>query len=144
MRPFCLDHVTMFSGHKVDCNCHFTIFVVATPSRHWGLNIFRIFSGPLPVPEALLHCRIVVVAKLKSCCVPSSGSYIHKYYRLCHLVLQTYEYNIIYAMKMWSFLNKSNYIWILVLYTETFFLIKTKYRKEIFASKLDMIRNYFK
>ena len=28
------DNVTMFSGHKVVSNCHFTIFVVATPSRH--------------------------------------------------------------------------------------------------------------
>ena len=25
------DNVTMISGHKVVCNCHFTIFVVATP-----------------------------------------------------------------------------------------------------------------
>ena len=26
------DNVTMISGHKVVRNCHFTIFVVATPS----------------------------------------------------------------------------------------------------------------
>ena len=33
-RQFCRDNGTMFSGHKVVCICHFTIFVVATPSRH--------------------------------------------------------------------------------------------------------------
>ena len=70
-QQFCRGNVTMFSGHKVVFNCHFTIFVVATPSRHWGLTIFRLFSGPWLVPEAVLHCR--VVAKLKNCCVPSSG-----------------------------------------------------------------------
>ena len=26
------DNVTMISGHKVVFNCHFTLFVVATPS----------------------------------------------------------------------------------------------------------------
>ena len=34
------------SGHTVVCNCYFTIFIVATPSKHWGLTIFRFFSGP--------------------------------------------------------------------------------------------------
>ena len=63
----------MFSGHKVVCNCHFTIFVVATPSRHWGLTIFRLFSCPCLFPEAVLHCRVVAVAKLKNCRVPSSA-----------------------------------------------------------------------
>ena len=33
-RQICRDNVTMFSGHKVDGICHFTIFVVATPSKH--------------------------------------------------------------------------------------------------------------
>ena len=28
------ENVTMLSGHKVVCNCHFTLFIVATPSRH--------------------------------------------------------------------------------------------------------------
>ena len=42
-----------------------------TPSRNWGLTNFRIFSGPWLVLEALLRCR--VVAKLKSCRVPSSA-----------------------------------------------------------------------
>ena len=72
-RQFCRDNVIMFSGHKVVCNCHFTILVVATPSRHRGLTIFRICSGPWLVLEALWHCRVVVVAKLKNCRVPSSG-----------------------------------------------------------------------
>ena len=62
----------MFSGHTVVCNCHFTILVVATPSRHRGLTIFRICSGPWLVLEALWNCRVVVVAKLKNCRVPSS------------------------------------------------------------------------
>ena len=65
-RQFCHDNVTMFSGHKVVCNCQFTIFVVATPSRHWGLTIFRIFSGPWLVPEALLHCRVVTLSLSQS------------------------------------------------------------------------------
>ena len=60
-QQFCRDNVTIFSVHKVVCNCHFTIFVVAT--------IFNFFL----VPEAVLHCRVVVVAKLKNCRVPSSG-----------------------------------------------------------------------
>ena len=62
MRQFCGDNVTMLSGHKVVCNCHFTIFIVATPSRHWSLTIFFIF---FLVPEALLRCRIV---ELSRCC----------------------------------------------------------------------------
>ena len=33
-RQFCRDNVTMLLGHKVVCNCHFTIFILATPSRH--------------------------------------------------------------------------------------------------------------
>ena len=71
-RQFCRDNVTIFSGPKVVCYCHFNLFVVATTSRHWGLTIFRLFSSPWLVPEAMLHCRVVVVAKLKSCRVPSS------------------------------------------------------------------------
>ena len=72
MWKFCHDNVTMLSSHKVVCNCNFSIFIVATLSRHWGLTIFWFFSGPWLVPEALLRCRVVVVAKLKNCRVPSS------------------------------------------------------------------------
>ena len=61
---------TMLSGHKAVCNCYFTIFIVATPSKHWGLTIFRFFSGPWLVPEAILRC--LVVTRLKNCRVPSS------------------------------------------------------------------------
>ena len=56
-RQFCRDNVTMLSGNKVVCNFYFTIFIVATPSRHWGLTIFRFFSSPWLVPEAILRCR---------------------------------------------------------------------------------------
>ena len=54
------DNMTMLSGHNVVCNCHwhFTIFIVATPSRHWGLTIFQFFSGSCLVPEVILHCRV--------------------------------------------------------------------------------------
>ena len=45
-QQFCPDNVTMLSGHKVVSNCHLTIFIVATPSRHWGFTIFWFFSGP--------------------------------------------------------------------------------------------------
>ena len=48
-RQFCRDNVTTLSGHKVVCNCHFTVFIVATPS----------------------------IAKLKNCRVPSSGKNKH-------------------------------------------------------------------
>ena len=41
--------------------------------RHWGLTIFRFFSGPWLVPEAILRCRVVVVAKLNNCRMPSSA-----------------------------------------------------------------------
>ena len=58
------DNVTMFSGHKVVGYCILTIFVVATPSRHRDLNIFRMFCF------ALWH--FCVVAKLNDCRVPSS------------------------------------------------------------------------
>ena len=59
----------MLSGHKVVCNCHFTIFIVATLSRHWGLTIFRFFFWSLTCPWGyIFRCR-----KLKNCCVSSSG-----------------------------------------------------------------------
>ena len=74
-RQFCRDNVTTLSGHKVVCNCHYTIFIAATPSRHWGITIFRFFSSPWLVPETLLRCRVVVVAKLKNCRVPSSDCF---------------------------------------------------------------------
>ena len=38
--------------------------------RQRSPNIFRIYS--MPVTEALLRCRIVIVAKLKQCREPSS------------------------------------------------------------------------
>ena len=67
-RQFCRDNGTMFSGYsfyllQYFCTC------LATPSRHRDINIFRSFL----VLEALLHCRIVFVAKLKNCRVPSSA-----------------------------------------------------------------------
>ena len=35
-------------------------------SRHWGLTMFRLFSGPWLVPEAMLHCRVVALSLLLS------------------------------------------------------------------------------
>ena len=61
----------MFSGHTVVGYGFIPIFVVATPFRRKDLNIFRFFFGFL---EALFRCRVVVVAKLKHCRVPSSGN----------------------------------------------------------------------
>ena len=63
----CRDNVTMFSSLKVVGFCFFTIFVVATPSRHRYLNIFRFFF----VPEALLRCRVVFVSKLNIVACPA-------------------------------------------------------------------------
>ena len=54
----------MLSGHKVVCNCHFTIFIVATPSRHWGLTVFRFFSGPWLVPDWSLRLYYIVALSL--------------------------------------------------------------------------------
>ena len=66
---FCRDNVTMLSSHKVVCNCNFTIFIVATPSRHWGLTIYRFFSVPWLVPEAILRCREAKkVSRAQLCC----------------------------------------------------------------------------
>ena len=65
----------MFSGHKVVCYCNITIFGVITPSRPRDLNISRFFL----VSEALLRCRIVVVAKLKNGRVPSTD-FLYRYY----------------------------------------------------------------
>ena len=62
--------MTMLSGHKVVFKFHFTIFIVDTSSRHWGLTIFRFFL----VPEAILRCH--VVAKLKQFRLPSSARHI--------------------------------------------------------------------
>ena len=45
-----------------------SIFVVDIPFKHRDHNIFEFFR----VPEALLRGRVVVVAKLKNCCVPNS------------------------------------------------------------------------
>ena len=44
-RQYCRHNMTMFSGHKDVCYCNISIFVVAAPSRHRDLNIFRFFSG---------------------------------------------------------------------------------------------------
>ena len=66
-RQHCRDNVTMVAGLKVVGFCFFTIFVVATPSRHRYLNIFRFFF----VPEALLRCRVVFVSKLNIVAYPA-------------------------------------------------------------------------
>ena len=56
----------------------FLSWVIATTlprQRHLDLFIFRIFSGH----EALIRCRVVVIAKLKNCRVPSFGfSYLYR------------------------------------------------------------------
>ena len=56
----------MFSDHKVVGYCIITIFVVATPFRHRDLNIFFFL-----VPEDLLCCRIVIIAKLSIVAYPA-------------------------------------------------------------------------
>ena len=71
-RQFFRNNMTMYSGYKVVCNCHFTIFVVAITYWHGGLTIFQIFSRPWLALEAFLHCRVVVVPKVKYCRVLSS------------------------------------------------------------------------
>ena len=64
-RQFCRYNVSMLSGPKVVCNCHFTIFIVAIPSRHRGLTIFRFFAGPWLFPEAILRCRVVALSRCR-------------------------------------------------------------------------------
>ena len=59
-RQFCRNNVTMLSGHKVVSNWHFTIFIVATPSRQWGLTIFEFFL----VPDWSLRLYYVVALPL--------------------------------------------------------------------------------
>ena len=69
-RQFCRDNVTMLSGHTFFCNFHFTIFIVATPSGHWGLTIFSIFFWSLTGPYGyfnnfmLSRCRCHEAKKL--------------------------------------------------------------------------------
>ena len=72
-RQFCRDNVTMFSDSKVGCYCNINTFVVATPSKHRDLKIKKNL-----VPDAILRCRVVVAAKLKSCWVPSY-EYLYQY-----------------------------------------------------------------
>ena len=50
---------------------NWSIFVASTPIRHQGINIHRIFSC-LYSSIALALSRVVVVAKLKHCRVPSA------------------------------------------------------------------------
>ena len=75
----------------------FTIFVVASPSRHWGLTIFQNFSGPWLFLEALLRCRIVVVAKLKNCRMPSSANFVIRIQidHMIYFILKSNIYNYI-------------------------------------------------
>ena len=128
-RQHCRDNVTMFSGLKVVGFCTFTIFVVATPSRHQDLNIFRIFSCPWG-SVTLSRYHIVVVAKLKYCRLPSSDNhYIYTFvysknqieklffvgqtsslwqnniYRCSVLYNVSYEYIIMYINKLIIKLN---------------------------------------
>ena len=65
---YCRDKWTMFLGQKVVCYCNIATFGVATPYRHWDLNIFIYFL----FPAAILCCRVVNVVKLRHCRVPSS------------------------------------------------------------------------
>ena len=70
------DHV--FRREK---NCWFfyfcmSIFLVATPFRHQGLNIVSYFTSENNFflsqkgRSTVLRCRVVAVAKLSNCCVP--------------------------------------------------------------------------
>ena len=63
---------TMCSGHKVVGYCINAIFDVTSPFKHRDLTFVEFFL----VPEALLLCRVVVVARLNNCCVPSSAFHI--------------------------------------------------------------------
>ena len=69
------NHMTMFSGHRVFGYFIIIIFVVATP--------FFTFFEILFVPDALLRCRDVVVAKLRNCRVKSS---VNCTYNMCPLI----------------------------------------------------------
>ena len=57
-------HATIIPRQRdhVVCYCTITISGVATPSRHWPLNIFKL----LLVPEALLRCRVVALSLSRS------------------------------------------------------------------------------
>ena len=58
----------MFLGKKIVDYCIMYKLVVATPCRHRGLNTFLIFFLN---SEYLLHCCVVVVAKLKIVACPA-------------------------------------------------------------------------
>ena len=60
-RTHSCDNATMFFGHKTVNFDIMSTFVVATPLRHQGLHIFRIFL----VFESSLRCRVLVIAKIK-------------------------------------------------------------------------------
>ena len=53
-----------------------SIFLVATPFRHQGLNIVSYFTSENNFflsqkgRSTVLRCRVVAVAKLSNCCVP--------------------------------------------------------------------------
>ena len=65
------DNVTMFSGHYRDgyriAFCLYFLWLLHLDSE--TITCFRFYQ----VPGALLSCRVVVVAKLNNCRVPSSA-----------------------------------------------------------------------
>ena len=63
MQPHCRDNVTMFSGHKAVGYGIITLFVVATPFKHWDLNIFWIMCC-LWSSITLSRCRFHEAQKL--------------------------------------------------------------------------------
>ena len=66
-RQYCCDNVTMFSGHKVVV---IAILLYLLELLH-PVTKTKIFFKFVLVPDALLRCRVVVVAKQKNCRMPS-------------------------------------------------------------------------
>ena len=108
-----------FQGTKLFVIAIFTISVVAIPSRHQGLTIFLV---PDLVLEALLRCRVVVVAKLKNCRVPSSAIWIR-------------IHNTTYSLDNWKKLKK---------FFKNLFFFGIKLSCHFFINSADVIKKWFK
>ena len=82
MQKHCRNNVIMFSGQKT-----VAYYIMAMGYSLWllgGLNIFRFFLFVSAALNMLLRSRVVVVAKLSNCRVPSSAPYYHmgSYYKI--------------------------------------------------------------
>ena len=88
---------------------------LATPSRHLDLDIFRIYSCPRG-SITLSRCCVVVVAKLKNCCMPSSAQMFTFNWYTNHRDIEIWELRSMGTLEdkhivIWASRNIPNRFW---------------------------------